>query len=97
MEASQKPQRLTLEQWRLTLVPWRLILEPWGLPLGGSWSLIMAMDAHGALEAPPGALEANPGALEDHPGARRLTLAIGRLSLEPVGNLQPVLASKATF
>ncbi len=64
----------------------------------------MAMDAHGALEAPPGALEvcpgaleANPGALKDHPGARRLTLAIGRLSLEPVGNLQPVLAPKATF
>jgi hypothetical protein len=75
-----------------------------GASPGGPWSLIMAMDAHGALEAPPGALEvcpgaleANPGALEDHPGARRLTLAIGRLSLEPVGNLQPVLASKATF
>jgi hypothetical protein len=41
-----------------------------GTSPGGSRSLIKAMDAHGALEAPPGALEVSPGALEANPGNR---------------------------
>jgi hypothetical protein len=55
----------------------------------------MAMDAHGALGAPPGALEVSPGALETNPGA--LEVHPGALEANP-GNreAQPGACGQST-